>query len=297
MNTKVPKLARKRLERFATLFAKALVNDAPDTIHDLRVASRRLQQTLRAFLTKSKPSTNRKLLRLLRKVRRAFGACRNLDVTIALIEKRRDAITAPSLRRSWKAVSQWLEGQRAKASGDARDQLKRCDLTDFVSRAQTRIDAIAGHPKGVAQLWQRAGDALAAWKEALAAAKADPQIERIHGFRIAGKRLRYRVESLAELGDPSVKPLLQGLKALQNDLGDWHDRKVLQQYVADFIARPGFLAQKPGLCRALLIEMERDKQRDQALINEVVPKAEQLAEEWSEIKTTEGTVAEGTTDQ
>src|SRR6185436_10294228 len=43
------KLARKRLQRFATLVPKVLLSDDPDTVHDLRVWSRRLQQALRVI--------------------------------------------------------------------------------------------------------------------------------------------------------------------------------------------------------------------------------------------------------
>lgn len=295
--SKLMKLAHKRLERFVTLFAKVLVNDTPDTIHDVRVASRRLQQTWRAFAPKSKPSKARKLNRILRKTRRALGACRNFDASIALIEKRRDAVAAASLRRAWEAVQHSLEERRAKAIADARSQLKHYELTDFIGRAQSCVDAIDDQPEIIAQLWQRAADMLAAWNEALAAAKTAPQTGNLHAFRIAGKRLRYRIESLAELGDTSVKPLLQGLKLLQNDLGAWHDRQVLQQQVGEFIGRPRFLAREPGMCRSLLLEMERDKQRDQNFLEGIVSKAEKLAEEWTEIKALEAPAADGTTDQ
>lgn len=295
--SKLMKLAHKRLERFVTLFAKVLVNDTPDTIHDVRVASRRLQQTWRAFAPKSKPSKARKLNRFLRKTRRALGACRNFDASIALIEKRRDAVAAASLRRAWEAVQHSLEERRAKAIADARSQLKHYELTDFIGRAQSCVDAIDDQPEIIAQLWQRAADMLAAWNEALAAAKTAPQTGNLHAFRIAGKRLRYRIESLAELGDTSVKPLLQGLKLLQNDLGAWHDRQVLQQQVGEFIGRPRFLAREPGMCRSLLLEMERDKQRDQNFLEGIVSKAEKLAEEWTEIKALEAPAADGTTDQ
>ena len=294
---KLPKVARKRLERFVTYFAKALVSDAPDTIHDLRVASRRLQQSLRLLLPRTKPSGTRKVLRFLRKVRRAFGSCRNLDVVIALIEKRRPAIPVASLRQSWDAVKKWLADQRTAALADARAKLKRYDLIDFIGRVQTRIDTVAQQPRDTAQRWERASKALAAWKEALVAAKTEPQVVRIHAFRIAGKRLRYRVESLVEVGDPSIKPLAQGLKKLQDDLGDWHDRRVLQQFVADFIARPGFLAEEPGMCRALLLEMERDRRRDHVLIDEAIARAGTLAAEWSNITPPKVSEAEATTDQ
>ncbi len=276
--TKLPRLAKKRLERFVTLYPKALVSDKPEVVHDLRVASRRLQQTLRLLLPNAKSSSSRKLLRLLRKVRRAFGSCRNLDVSIHLVESKLGATTTASLRSAWDAVRQWLEQNRAVAIERGRAELKRHDLTEFIARVQARIENIEEEPEGVARLRERASDALVEWRDALTSAKEDPQIERIHAFRIAGKRLRYRAESIAELGDPSVKQLVEGLKALQDDLGNWHDRYVLRDLVAEFIGRPGFLAEEPGMCRGLLLDMERDKQRDHAAINDVIAKAELIAE-------------------
>ena len=38
------------------------------------------------------------------------------------------------------------------------------------------------------------------------------------------------------------------------------------------------MAEEPGMCRALLLEMERDKQRDRATIEEIMTKAEKLAQ-------------------
>ena len=86
------KLARKRLQRFATLMPKLLVNDDPETIHHLRVGSRRLQQVLRAIHPAANPPKLKNVLRLLRQVRHVLGSCRNLVVNLYLIkEKRRRA--------------------------------------------------------------------------------------------------------------------------------------------------------------------------------------------------------------
>ena len=292
VKTKLSKLARKRLERFVTLFAKALVSETPETIHDLRVASRRLQQALRLALPRSKSGASRKLVRTLRKVRRAFGACRNLDASIDLVQKKLEAATTASLRQSWDTVRLWLEQKRATEIEEGRAELRQYDVIDFIARVQARIENIDQPADGVGHLWERSQDALAEWRDALVSAKEDPQVQRIHAFRIAGKRLRYRAESLAELGHSSVKPLVEGLKALQNDLGDWHDRSVLRQYIAEFIGRPGVLAEEPGMCRALLLEMEREKQRDHATVNDVIARAEKLAEDWTELTSKEEPVEE-----
>ena len=81
-------LARKRLERFASLLPKTLIGDHPDNVHDLRVWSRRLQQVFKVLLPEHPSGKCRKLIRIPRKVRRALGDCRNLDVCIDLIQKK-----------------------------------------------------------------------------------------------------------------------------------------------------------------------------------------------------------------
>jgi CHAD domain-containing protein len=274
---KLSKLARKRLERFATLFPKALVSDAPETVHDLRVASRRLQQVLRILLPNSASRSARKLARMPRKVRRAFGVCRNLDVSLALVEKQLNAPSSASMRRSWDAVKAWLEEKRGTEMAQARKQLARRDLIGFIVRLQTRLAERHQEPTSDEELKERLRAAFAAWNDSLTSAQADPDVKALHGLRIAGKRLRYRAESAAALGDSSVHRMIQDLKTLQDELGDWHDRFVLRQYVAEFIGRAGFPAEEPGMCRALLLEMEREKERDQAAVGEMIAKAAEFA--------------------
>jgi CHAD domain-containing protein len=277
------KLARKRLERYVMLFAKALVSDASDTVHDLRVASRRLQQALRLVVPSPKPSGLRKLMRALRKVRRAFGTCRNLDASLALVEKKFAAATTASSRQSWDAVRLWLDQQRSIELKRARRELTSHNLVDFTVRVQENLTVTDPEAQDLDSLREKAREAFTAWQEAMEAAKADPQVKQIHAFRIAGKRLRYRLEPLAELGEASIKPLLQGLKNLQDGLGDWHDHCVLRQHVAEFIGRPGFLAAEPGKSRALLLEMERDKQRDLITISDLISGGEQTAAKGTEL--------------
>jgi CHAD domain-containing protein len=295
--SKLPQLARKRLVRFVTLYPKALVGDAPETIHDLRVASRRLQQVLRLLVPSAKSSGDKKLLRKLRKVRRGFGACRNLDACISLIDDKVETTPTASQRHAWDALKHWLEEKRLVEIDRGRGELRQHDLLSFIDRVQTRIDNIAEEPEGVVQLWDRARDALIEWRSALDAAKNDAQVDRIHAFRIAGKRLRYRAESLVELGHSTLKPMVANLKALQDDLGAWHDHVVLRELIAEFIGRPGFLASEPGMCRSFLLEMEREKQRDQAILNELIAKAEKFAEGWTEISFNEPTAEAPQKDQ
>jgi CHAD domain-containing protein len=284
--SKLTQLAKKRLVRFVTLVPKALLTERAEVIHDLRVASRRLQQVLRLVAPTANSSGTKKLLRKLRKVRRAFGPCRNLDVNIALVQSRIETSTAAA-RQAWGDVRLWLEERRATALEAGRVELRQHEFVDFIDRVRRLLENADEDAEGLAQLSERVSEALSEWRNALDTAKADPAVQQIHAFRIAGKRLRYRAELLGEVGDASIKPMIGGLKSLQDDLGNWHDHIILRDYVAEFIGRPGFLAEEPGKCRTLLLEMERDKQRDRGIIDGAMAKAEKLAQDWKEFDSKE----------
>jgi hypothetical protein len=53
-------VTQRRLEKFVSLFAKVLVSDHPDTIHDARVWSRRLQEAFRGLLPQPHVGKSRK---------------------------------------------------------------------------------------------------------------------------------------------------------------------------------------------------------------------------------------------
>jgi CHAD domain-containing protein len=295
------KLARKRLERFVTLMPKILVSDDPEIIHDLRVWSRRLQQAIRVILPEPKPPKSKKVIRTLRQVRQTLGPCRNLDVNIALITEKRRHSGAAAVRQSWEAVQRDLEERRNPLLERARNDIAQKDIFAFIGRAKTLIDA-AGNDN-----WSAAGplqkleaataQAMKDCDEACALAYEQRDQTHLHQFRIAAKRLRYRVELLADLGQVKVKPLVEDLKELQNALGDWHDRCVLLQSIAEFIGRPDFLADHPDMGRALLAEMEKEKLRNETAIEQLFQKAATMRQAWAEWKPTAEIATESSPDQ
>ena len=277
-------VTQKRLEKFVSLFAKVLVSDHPDTIHDARVWSRRLQETFRVLFPKPRTGKNRKLVRTLRQVRRALGNCRNTDVTIGLIEDRLNAATAATVHKSWELVKDYLQEKRELQVARAREELAQHDITQFAIRTQSVLQ-----PNGLQQepeelLKRSVEEALAGWNEALREAKENSQVEQIHALRIAGKRLRYRAELLAELGDASMKPRVKSLKLLQDELGNWHDRYVLLQLIAEFIGRPDFLVENPEAGRALLAQMERERHKNELAAGAILKSAEKTYDAWGEPK-------------
>jgi CHAD domain-containing protein len=275
-------VTQKRLEKFVSLFAKVLVSDHPDTIHDARVWSRRLQETFRVLSPKPRTGKNRKLFRTLRQVRRALGNCRNTDVTIGLIENKLNSATASAAHKSWDLVKDYLREKRDSQVGRAREELAQHDIMQFVTRTRSVLqpDGLQGEPDQL--LKQSVEAALASWNEALREAKENSQVDQIHALRIAGKRLRYRAELLAELGDASMKPRVKSLKLLQDELGNWHDRYVLLQLVAEFIGRPDFLVEHPEAGRALLVQMERERHKNELTVSAILKSAEKTRTAWGE---------------
>jgi triphosphatase len=278
------KLARKRLQRFATLVPKVLLSDDPDTVHDLRVWSRRLQQSLRVIHPSVESPKRKKVMRLLRQARRALGPCRNIDVNLELIMDKRQQASATAVQRAWGEVHDELEAKRGALMERARRDIARHDLFNFIARAQALIAEADSDADPKEILESAITKSMEAWQEAFASAKEQRDKIRLHQFRIAGKRLRYRVELLAELGESKAKPLVETLKGLQNALGDWHDRSVLIDYVAGFIGRAGFLADHPDIGRALLTEMEKEKLHLDTAINQLFADAAGVLEYWARWK-------------
>jgi CHAD domain-containing protein len=281
---KLLKLNHKRLERFVTLFPKVLVSDDPDTIHDLRVWSRRLQQTFRVIVPKPAPPKARKLIRTLRKVRQAFSACRNLDVSTDLIQQRHHNTGAAIIRQSWQMVREELEAQRRAEILQARQRIARHDIVAFVDRAQALIKSADVESESIEKLQETVWESLKDWDDAFAVAREKRDVDNLHALRIATKRLRYRAELLADLGKSALKSPVKALKEFQTLIGDWHDRYILLEHVAEFISRRNFLVNHPDIGRSLLAEMEKEKLRNDSITEEILSKAPKVRDCWNRLK-------------
>jgi CHAD domain-containing protein len=281
---KLLQLANKRLEKFVSLLPRVLLSDQADMIHDTRVYSRRLQQVIRVFFPQPRIGKARKLVRILRKSRRSLGPCRNLDVTIAIIQKKIRAGKEDTIRDAWRQVQQNLEEKRSRELVRARRELDQYDLMAFIKRARDLLDSGDRASDPEQSLKKTINQGLIDWSDALDKAMQDEGQDSFHTFRIAGKQLRYALELLATMGDHSSTAKVKALKKLQDQIGEWHDRQVLLQLVADFISRPDFLAAHPDLARALLAEMDGEKQRDEVAIAGILKDAERIRAAWAAVK-------------
>jgi CHAD domain-containing protein len=230
----------------------------------------------------AKKNKSRKLARRLRQVRRILGRPRNLDVIAQLVQERIDNASSPVVRDAWEQLQTYLAERRLRAIERSREELRDFDLVNFTAGARTLIDQAgealqSGLTDGVTT-------ALTDWRTAIETAKSQPQPEEVHALRIAGKRLRYRLELLADLGHEPAKSWVKGLRSLQDQLGSWHDRQILLETCAKFLSRKNFLAGHPGLARVLLLEMEREQRRAAAAVDGLLKQAEKTARLLDDIK-------------
>jgi CHAD domain-containing protein len=274
-------LSRKRLERFVTLVPKFLLSDEADTIHDLRVWSRRLQQTIRILIPQPPPG-GRKVIKTLRRVRRALGPLRNLDVNTELVQDRLEKSPSSVLRDAWDQLRNHLQQQRGTLLADARATVAESDFFAFIERARKVLSHADIDANPTATLEAAVIASLADWDEAYALAAESRSIETLHKLRIATKRLRYRAELAGDVGAASLRPLVKNLKEIQSVLGDWHDRSVLLQCTAEFIGQPEFLANQPAMGGALLAHMEQEKKANVEATEEVLERIPKLHKRWDE---------------
>ncbi len=252
-------LALKQLDRFMSLEPKVLRGDEPEAIHDLRVASRRLQQVLDLLYPAPRHGEVRKLRRRIRRSRRALGEVRNADVQLARVEKILSRKHAAQ-RETWEAFRDYLLTQRSRNFGKAVRRLSKQNLAVFYIRLKGVLQAAepvpaedpSRHPvpaeasspqdfqkrltESLARVWE-------AFETQVAESHRDPKIAVIHGVRIAAKRVRYLTEVLHELGTAGSAETLTWMRALQENLGNWHDLEVLEQMMVEMVARPAFLSE------------------------------------------------------
>ncbi len=282
------KLVKEHLHDFSAVLDKVLATGDPDAIHDLRVVTRRLQQVLSALAPSPRPKRVLRLRKTLRRVRRALGAWRNYDVILETVAQRRKATRSPHKRAAWTLVREHLEKRRLDEMIRARRRLLGKDLSSFADRLEAVITDLLQQtqPRDVERsVLARVEAAWRDWQAALTRAEQSSGVTTVHGLRIATKRLRYRVELARALGDEAAEPVLEWARDVQHELGDWHDHQVLQQLMAEALARPEVLLGAAEIVRVALAELDRERRSapaaDTTIVRRTRPEDGRMAmERW-----------------
>ncbi len=251
-------LAMKQLDRCVSLEPKVLQGEDPDAVHDLRVATRRLQQVLDLMFPAPRPREIRKLRRRLKRCRTALSEVRNCDVLLERVDSSL-ARKRTAHREARQAIRRYLVKRRTAQFEKALRKLTRTNLSELYvlmkeclrgyGRNSTADHAGDQHSDerypASRQFYSHLGESLlSTWEsleEQIAQSRHEPEAAVLHQVRIAAKRTRYLVEVIHAFGIPGSPEVLIWLRSLQKHLGHWHDLVVFEEAVIEMIAHPAFL--------------------------------------------------------
>jgi CHAD domain-containing protein len=198
------------------------------SVHQARVASRRLREALPVLGASADAEALDRADKRVRRITRALGPVRELDVTLSLLDELEAKDRAPkrAIARLRAAVTEERQKRRRQMLEEikpARLEKLRKRLVQVAAperRSYASADAI-GEAAGQAEY--RARKLRAAIDRAGGIYLAD----RLHRVRIEAKKLRYALEIQRELTHSRSTARLNRLKHQQDLLGRVHDLEVL----------------------------------------------------------------------
>ncbi len=258
-------------------------------IHHVRIASRRTRDALDlAQLLPDGHHRLRKFSRRLNRLAETFGPVRDIDVQLPLLQPDSDGggndpRLTPLRDRLRRRLLRWRAREtRTLAARLPEAAALAVKLTQL--ERELRCDGLRHH--SARKLEKQVGKAiradLATFQKAAAAAKTDPQDATLHRWRIAVKKLRYRLEALDPLfhsqtspppPQPTTRnsqpvagrapqpvpsclaPWIEGLVRLQVWLGQAHDLAVFQTALQRLATEETTAAAKRGGLRNPLPHM------------------------------------------
>lgn len=181
-----------------------------EAVHGFRTTTRRLQ-TLLGPLATGGQEKNKKLLKMLNRIRKSAGRVRDIDVQLDALR----SLKVPQEPRRKTQLMQNLLDLRAQHENKLRKLLKKGDIREIRKRLKRAEQALR---------LESCSDPLRVARRMLASANLGSGVidaEKLHRYRILVKRARYAAE-FAPKSAESTKFLAE-LKRMQDALGNWHD--------------------------------------------------------------------------
>src|SRR5271170_4870699 len=205
-----PKRSRMVFQKLEQDLVELCSKPRAENVHRFRTGTRRLQILL-GELSPRLDRSQKKLLKMLGRIRKRAGKVRDLDVQLAAL---RSLKIPREPRRKTQMVNHLIElrGQQEKKLRKAVDEDTVREIRKRLKRASKRVDSGASRdPLAVARaMLQRLDRAGAPLTEAV-----------LHQYRILSKKARYAAEFAGP--SPEAVQFITELKGIQDALGDWHD--------------------------------------------------------------------------
>lgn len=204
------------------------------SIHDARVASRRIRELLRF----ARPPIGDQWREQFRTMGRALGRVRNVDVSLDLLQDLESRL--PSAAPALVTLRHRQRDERLRRVRGLIKRLERLDAERFVDDliANSRHSGRGLLQGSASRIWRRALEKLIVARgesatEALVHSAGVYFPNRIHATRIALKKLRYSMEVANEIGAARYANSLRELRKGQQVLGELHDRQELLNEISN----------------------------------------------------------------
>ncbi|WP_119066193.1 CHAD domain-containing protein [Rubrobacter indicoceani] len=227
---------REQFRRFLAHEPGTRIGEAPDELHDMRVASRRMRAAIKLFGV-ALPTRARHFDGELRWVATFLGEVRDLDVQLSQIEAwASESDGAPG---AFKELRRTLEVERDAARRKMLLSLESSRYGRFLElysgflRRGPSPGPLAGHipvTKSGAGIISRAYRKFRKHGDRVA---DNSPVEAYHSLRKRGKRLRYALEFLTPVYGGPAEKMVATLKTVQDVLGDHQDAAVAAGQLSD----------------------------------------------------------------
>jgi CHAD domain-containing protein len=227
---------RARLQAFVDAWPR--MNEQMEALHQVRVASRRLREALPVVSDGRHRKKARKARRMMRRVTRALGPVRELDVAIKTLNDLE--ADAPAARAGIEYIREHLIAERAERRAEMAERLASVTPEKVERRFVALLDVETpptkrhhgGKKRRPTHKWRsvlaaRIARRAKALVNAVQRAGAIYLPDRLHAVRVSVKKLRYAVEVGRDARVPRTASMLRTLKVTQDTLGSLHDLEVL----------------------------------------------------------------------
>ena len=203
----------KLLERFAFQVNHTVHTSDPDSLHDLRVATRRFAQSLYLFKAAFAGKEVKKIRGRLKDLMELTNAPRDCDVVLKLLPKSE----LPGVDPLLEAVT----ARRKQALRALIPALRRWGARETSSKWRAALFANGENQDPFAEtVRERLGDQI---KRVLKEGGHARSPHALHRARIAGKKLRYSFELLQPVYGERLTQAVTDIKIMQTLLGDMND--------------------------------------------------------------------------
>ncbi|MEK6763670.1 MAG: CYTH and CHAD domain-containing protein [Nitrospirota bacterium] len=205
----------------------------PESLHQMRVATRQLRAILRTAKPLLIPEWADSLRDELRWLGRLLGPARDLDVQLAYFRKESTSLDARDRRPLSSFIAQ-LEAQRINAQEILLNELKSARYLDLVRRLQQAAHDLTT-VESTLTLRDLAKQEYTKLRRAIRQAGHAPNSATIHEVRIKTKRARYAAELAGStVGKPATR-FINKARAVQDVLGMHQDALQAETYIRTFL--------------------------------------------------------------